>query len=287
MPGRREVAIILSMSPDRRNRLLLVVAAVSAYGLVFLTMSVFRNSELGIASFFLIPTCMLALAGGPRAAVAGAVLSAGLFVVSRMDNPEVANSTLTIAAVVRSSALLCGGVVVGWFADRNRNLLRELRTAAELDFLTGVGNTRAFEAALTRRGDARRPFALLLADLDCLKEINDRDGHTAGNDALKQLAVTLRQELRPEDDLARVGGDEFAILASVATAEEAGSLARRLEKHALTAGVSATFGWAVFPNDANHHLNLFELADGRLYARKRDRQAPAGDERYLKAVGSD
>ena len=197
------------MAPDRVNRLLLVLAAAGAYGMVFLAMSVFGNTELGIASFFLIPTFLLALAGGPRAAVAGSVVAAGLYFFSRMHHPGVAGSTLTIAAVVRCTALLCGGVLVGWFADRNRSLLGELRKAAELDFLTEVGNTRAFEAAITRRGEAGRPFALLLVDMDCLKEINDRDGHAAGNDALRRLAAALRRELRPEDDLARVGGDDL------------------------------------------------------------------------------
>lgn len=275
------------MAPDRVNRLLLVLAAAGAYGMVFLAMSVFGNTELGIASFFLIPTFLLALAGGPRAAVAGSVVAAGLYFFSRMHHPGVAGSTLTIAAVVRCTALLCGGVLVGWFADRNRSLLGELRKAAELDFLTEVGNTRAFEAAITRRGETGRPFALLLVDMDCLKEINDRDGHAAGNDALRRLAAALRRELRPEDDLARVGGDEFSILASVATPDEARSLARRLEKQALTAGISATFGWAVYPDEASNHLNLFDLADGRLYAYKRGRPASAGDEPYLKVVASD
>jgi len=275
------------MGTDRFNRSLLLGAAAGAYGLVFSAMWVVGRPELGIASFFLVPTCLLALAGGPRAGAAGAALSAGLYFLTLLHHVGATSPALPIASVIRAAALLCIGVLIGWFAERNRSLLGELRTAAERDFLTGLGNARAFETAVQRRCQAGKPFVLLLADLDLLKQTNDEEGHRAGDHALKRLAATLQAELDRDDDLARVGGDEFSILTPVATAEEAGSLAARLEMRARLAGSPATFGWALYPSETTDHIGLFNLADGRLYSRKRGRGLRLANGRQLKAVASE
>src|SRR5205809_650934 len=68
------------------------------------------------------------------------------------------------------------GALIGWFAGRNRAMLAELSVLAERDVLTGLPNTRAFEAAITRRLAAGHGFALLLADMDALKDFNREEG---------------------------------------------------------------------------------------------------------------
>ena len=115
------------------------------------------------------------------------------------------------------------------------------------------------------RGEA---FALLLCDMDGLKDINDAHGHSAGDEALRKLAITLRTVAGPEDEIVRIGGDEFCVLTGVSTADEAAWLAARRERQLALAGCAATFGWASHPFDTELEGPLFKIADERLYARK-------------------
>ena len=143
-----------------------------------------------------------------------------------------------------------------------------MRVLAECDFLTGLPNAGAFEAAIARRLEAMSPFALLLGDMDGLKQINDSQGHAEGNDALRRLALMLGSALRPEDEIARVRGDEFAVLTVFARTDEAAALAARLEAVLARQGSPMTFGWAVYPADGENALSLYRAADERLYPRK-------------------
>ena len=79
---------------------------------------------------------------------------------------------LTGSTVIRFVTFVSIGALIGMFASRNRAMLNELRILAERDVLTGVPKTRAFEAAITKRLETGRPFGLLLADMDALKELN-------------------------------------------------------------------------------------------------------------------
>jgi diguanylate cyclase (GGDEF)-like protein len=169
------------------------------------------------------------------------------------------------------------GALVGWFAAHNRDLVDRLQVLAERDYLTGLPNTRAFEAALARRLGVGSPFCLILGDMDRLKEVNDSRGHSEGNDALRQLADTLGASLRPDDEVARVGGDEFAVLTALGTAEDATRLCARLEALLDEQGTGISLGWALFPGECANALALYRMADERLYERKVERgQAARG-----------
>lgn len=126
-------------------------------------------------------------------------------------------------------ATLLGTSVSGWLTGRKEDLLEALSVT---DPLTGLANRRRLVAAFeTERHRADRygtPLALLLIDLDRLKEINDRRGHAAGDRALLLVAEGLRRSCRITDLLARTGGDEFAVLAVNTTATEALALAHRV-----------------------------------------------------------
>src|SRR5215204_1331720 len=92
------------------------------------------------------------------------------------------------------------------------------RAMAELDPLTGVRNRRGFDLALGRAAASREPYALILIDLDDFKRINDEQGHPAGDAVLQSVAVAAATVARQEDCVARIGGDEFALLAPAAGA---------------------------------------------------------------------
>ena len=154
----------------------------------------------------------------------------------------------------------------------------ELRTLACQDYLTGSLARRAFVDALqgAMRHFSRdgRPLSLISFDLDHFKAINDRFGHAAGDRVLKAVVDACRSQLRPRDLLGRLGGEEFAVLVTDATADIAMHCAERLRRSvaALDLGeygpVTASFGIATLTYDMELD-GWLEQADAALYAAKR------------------
>jgi diguanylate cyclase (GGDEF)-like protein len=103
--------------------------------------------------------------------------------------------------------------------------------------------------------------------MDNLKRVNDTHGHPAGNTELRRLADALGVGIAEDDELARVGGDEFAILTS-GDAADAESLCVALRDRLAREDLHMTFGWAALPHDGTAPLELFRKADDRLYAAK-------------------
>jgi diguanylate cyclase (GGDEF)-like protein len=260
------------MGENRRSRLQLLLAGGFFYAAVFSALALLHVQAIAIGAYFVIPTALVAIAGGPVAGAGGAIFSMLFVVAAAYANPDYAEWTLPSAAMSgRAIALLCTGVLVGLFAARNRALVAELRLGAERDHLTGLGNTRFYEAAVDRRLAAGQTFALLLCDMDRLKDVNDGHGHSAGDEALRSLAHNLRRLARSDDEIARIGGDEFCLVANLRSLDQAGSLANRVEAGLAAAGCPATLGWAVHPVDGRSQAELFKVADERLYARKASR----------------
>jgi diguanylate cyclase (GGDEF)-like protein len=250
------------------RRRLLVVVALGLYALVFAAFVLFEVPGLGLGHFFYIPVALLALAGGTRIGLLGGAVATGLYALAIVLTPRLpTRDVLTAATAIRLMTYSSCGILVGWFASQHRRHVEQLRELAERDFLTGILNTRVFDEALARRCQAERPFVILLGDVDNLKEINDTHGHAAGNAELRRLAETLTRLLRPGDDLARVGGDEFAILTDVRTSEAA-ELCSGLRGMLAAEDLHMTFGWAALPDDGVGALELFRKADDRLYAAK-------------------
>jgi diguanylate cyclase (GGDEF)-like protein len=259
-----------SVTAAYRHRSLVVGSSLSAFAVIFTALALFEVPGLGIAHFFYLPVAALALTGGVRRGIAGGLLACVLFTIAVALNPGIPTATqiVSMSTPIRLLTYTSMGALIGWFAARDRELVERLQVLAERDFLTGLPNTRAFEAAIARRFENGRPFALLLGDMDGLKRINDSRGHAEGNDALRRLADMLGSVLRPEDEVARVGGDEFAVTTSLSGGEEAASLVARVETILAGQGSSITFGWALYPSDGQNALSLYRAADERLYARK-------------------
>jgi diguanylate cyclase (GGDEF)-like protein len=166
-------------------------------------------------------------------------------------------------------------VVVRLLSERVDRLVAELRLAASTDPLTGLLNRRAFaercghELARARRsGEA---FAALLIDVDDFKQVNDLHGHAAGDEALVGLAQALTSELREIDIIARIGGDEFAVLLPATGVAGARATAERLR---AGAGVPISIGTAVYGIDGHTTDELARAADAALYDAKRQRVEP-------------
>jgi diguanylate cyclase (GGDEF)-like protein len=253
-----------------RHREIVVGSSLAAFAIIFAALILFEVPGLGIPHFFYLPVAALAMTGGVRRGICAGILASVLFTAGVALNPAVPTATqiLSLTTPIRVLTYTSIGALIGWFAAHDRELVTRLQLLAERDFLTGLPNTRAFEAAIARRLAQGRPFSLLLGDMDGLKQINDVKGHAEGNDALRRLAEMLGSVLRPNDEVARVGGDEFAVITSLAGGEEAAAAAARLEATLENQGVRITFGWALFPGEGENALSLYRAADERLYARK-------------------
>jgi diguanylate cyclase (GGDEF)-like protein len=251
------------------SRRLLLFGAIFSTALVFPAFLIYERPGLGIGHFYYLAIALAAMAGGAMLGAVAGLVATGLYVAGVLINTHVpSHELLTMGTITRGVTYVTIGALIGFFAQRNRDMVSELQVLAERDVLTGLPNTRAFEAAITRRLAAGRTFALMLADMDALKDFNRDEGFTAGNDALRRLADRLSKSLAPDDDVARVGSDEFAVLAYVHNSDAAAQLASHLERMLADGRAKATVGWAVHPQEGENALALYRAASERLYARK-------------------
>jgi diguanylate cyclase (GGDEF)-like protein len=229
----------------------------------------------------------LALAFG---APAGLLLVRGISHGEALDADwivsELFGNGITYLYLLVSTSLVFA--VLGYALGNKEDLLLQ---SSITDPLTGLFNRRHMEHRLreeiSRAARHGQPLALLLVDLDGLKEINDRRGHEAGDLALCVVAESLRKGCRISDVAARFGGDEFAVLAPLTTASEALKLAERirsvLKEHSPgTAVPSLSVSIGVTDNGLGSVTEpgaLYASADKALYAAKeggRDKAVYAG-----------
>jgi diguanylate cyclase (GGDEF)-like protein len=181
-------------------------------------------------------------------------------------------------------------------AERNRELEdanRRLEMASLTDTLTGLANRRFLMQQFPKLLSEQRGLglAILIIDLDALKPINDQHGHAAGDEVIIEVAKTLRQAIRPDDVLARWGGDEFVVVAQAQHVEHATMLAERIRervakmKCVLPRGAvvrtSCSIGLTCLPfvpgkPNAVSWEHAIKIADLALYRAKRGRNAWRG-----------
>jgi two-component system cell cycle response regulator len=160
--------------------------------------------------------------------------------------------------------------------------LGELRRLATRDQLTGLLNRREFERLLhdgmDTAGRTGRSFGLILADIDHFKRVNDQHGHPAGDAVLREISNRLLAAVRNGDEVARIGGEEFAIIAQGADRETASEIAQRIAAairgtpvpagDGLALPMSLSLGVAVFPEDRLPTGDVVAAADKALYQAK-------------------
>lgn len=180
-------------------------------------------------------------------------------------------STLPFALLVMEALLL---------SARARVQHAEARKQALSDPLTGLLSARGLSEVMERHQRTTAPFALLFLDMDRFKQVNDTYGHTIGDELLIRVAQTSRTHSRPDDLVARRGGDEFVVLlpdASRRAAEQHRETLRTALERALApdprfSEVSFSAGIALFPQDGQTEEALLDAADQAMYAEKRSRR---------------
>jgi diguanylate cyclase (GGDEF)-like protein len=190
---------------------------------------------------------------------------------------------------------MAGSIAAGL---ENQRLLEQLRTAADVDQVTGVNNHRYLQERLrqevARAARSRSPLCVLMLDLDDFKPVNDRFGHADGDRVLASVAATIRAQVRTNDIVARYGGDEFVVVMPDTPGQQAQEVARRVvngiaaRRHELgdaaEVRVGASAGLAVYPDDGRTAALLLQSADANMYAAKRS-QKPAARSRERVEIG--
>lgn len=199
---------------------------------------------------------------GRRLAIAhAALLTAGLVAGLLASPAEISVAAIAVVAVSLWSAVVALSGV-----------MRRLDELATTDPLTGLLNRAGLAAAahreMARAARAGEPLTLLAIDLDDLKTVNDRDGHRQGDRLLASAAQAWSAALRGQDALARVGGDEFVVLAPATSEAQAGALVGRLR-----AAHPARWSVGVRSWDEGEPFDAWlERADRALYAEKARRR---------------
>jgi diguanylate cyclase (GGDEF)-like protein len=178
-----------------------------------------------------------------------------------------------------AAAVLGGSVAV--MAAVRRRLEGErsaMRRWALTDPLTGAVNRRGLaeriDYEVARHARQRHRFAVVMIDLDGFKLVNDRFGHPAGDELLRDVAASLREAVRDQDTVARLGGDEFCVLAPETDRGGGDHLAERVHTavRRVTTGLdslSASVGVAVYPDDGSSARDVLASADAAQIEAKR------------------
>ena len=218
-----------------------------------------------------------------------ALVCLGLLVVATQQQTPVLG--VALAGIGVAVAIARTGL-----AFRAVRSLAEHRREARTDELTGLGNRRAFnevlERAMARRAPDRR-LALLVVDLDDFKAVNDSLGHHYGDELLRLAAPRLQQAVRSGDVVARIGGDEFAVLLADADSALAVRIAQRLRagfRRPFPLGprswvIAPSVGIALAPDDGNDPVELLQHADLAMYEAKATRSGQALFSRQLHPSG--
>lgn len=297
------VSLFLPHSPDRDTTGLLL-AALAAYLVAIGFLVAFDRLPLWVYEASpLAGTALVSLAvyfGGPQAATSYAMyyfwvaLAACYFL-----RPPIAMAHLVIASLAYGFVLLIGpghvvlpgltwavvtgtlmivGILMTTLRGQVERLVRQLAAAARTDSLTQLANRRELEdrftAELERSTRTARPLSILILDLDWFKEYNDRFGHSAGDRALVMLAQALKRATRTSDVVARLGGEEFGVLAPETDETEGFLLAERLRAEVRqafareTEKMTISCGVASFPIHGITSGELLHAADRALYEAK-------------------
>jgi diguanylate cyclase (GGDEF)-like protein len=170
---------------------------------------------------------------------------------------------------------------VGFWAYRTKRLQLHFMSLSQVDGLTGIANRPHFlqqaQDTLESARKARQPLCIILCDLDHFKSINDRHGHAAGDQVLRQTATECQTYMRPGDLFGRFGGEEFSFLMAGCELEDARLRAEQLRltiagisaDGAMFSTVSASFGIASTTASGYDLRQLLAHADSALYAAKR------------------
>lgn len=234
---------------------------------------------IAFSPFYLLPLAVIAWKVGQRAAIGASLLAAATW--GTADIIVYSHGPVWIP-VWNSTARLLVFVVVVTLLSSLRSALAVQQILAASDSLTGVANARTFDRAagnlMSDRSGMKYPFTIAYLDLDNFKSLNDTLGHSGGDDVLQAVARSLDENTRATDLVARVGGDEFALLLPATDSEAAAELMTQLVSRTqevlsnLSMRVTFSTGAATFLIPAHSIDEMVKVADDLMYEAKRSKK---------------
>jgi diguanylate cyclase (GGDEF)-like protein len=229
--------------------------------------SMASGGRIDFGAIVLLPVVWLAVYGTRRELIA-LLIALGIPELGRLTVPGPGGGDPAPVAFQLATATILG-IVVHQVVEQVRRQAGHLRTLAHRDGLTGVANRRAWDEELAyavRAAGPHTPLAVALLDVDDFKRYNDRAGHQAGDRLLREITAAWSAQLRRTDVLARIGGDEFAVLLRDCSSEDALDVMERLRVSAPE-GVTSSVGLASWEEAETPHA-LWGRADAALYRAK-------------------
>lgn len=193
--------------------------------------------EISLPFLYLIPIFLVTWKGNQGWGLMMSMLSTLTYLI--VQSAAGAGSVAT--AIYFWNALIYSGtfVLATLLVTKLQKSHREELLAARTDFVTGVANSRYFNELLEREVERTRrypqPFTVVYIDVDNFKRVNDLFGHSAGDEVLRRIARALKSQLRSTDIVARVGGDEFALLLPSTSQPEACVVISKVRSHLMKA----------------------------------------------------
>ena len=233
----------------------------------------YTNSELAFSTLYIVPIFVVAWYVGPFSAIIISLASA----LSWDLNDIYAGKVFSHYVIPYLNTLIRFNIfiIISLFLMEIRRQLNQVAYLADTDGLTGLANIRCFNEDLkfeTKRNKRyKRPFTLVYIDCDNFKEVNDTHGHDAGDRLLRDVANTLRTNLRNSDIVARIGGDEFAILLPETDYDGANAILHKFHKKLLLTmklnrwPVTFSIGAVTFQNALSDIKDMVKAADDLMY----------------------
>jgi diguanylate cyclase (GGDEF)-like protein len=250
------------------------------------------KSSSPLLNLYLLPIILSALTLGRLVTLLQVAVIAGCHLLLAASTPGI--DVVSLAYASQAVGQLAPFLLVAYLTTTLSADITEARerieNLAQTDTLTGLYNLRMFNEVWQRvHADSERDrgvYAVLMIDMDKLKDINDAFGHDAGNSAITLVAQCLQRSIRNTDYAARFGGDEFAVLLPGASPEIADAVVKRVRHNVYKTTLdlrsrmircSVSIGVVNYPKDARDMRELLSMADRNMYRDKELRRAPGSE----------
>ncbi len=234
------------------------------------------GNELSFSLFYLIPISLTAWYANPTLGLSIAVFSAVTWLVADISSGTQYSHSIIYFwnTLIRLSFF----IIVAYLVWELRKSQITIETLASTDYVTGIINARHFNellgVELSRSNRYKRPFTLVYLDLDNFKSVNDRFGHSEGDQLIRFIANELRHQVRNTDVVSRLGGDEFAILFPEAGQQDAEAIMSKIQTHLLEqlrqkySFVTFSAGAVTYAATPNSIVETLKIADDLMYSVK-------------------